>query len=91
LMVRDDSPKAQYVKSVPADNPRGITRLFPLSILTYDLLARQRIPLRFPILKALLSQNVAHHLKYMHMFHPQYVRIIKCIWRVWYRNRVSAR
>ena len=85
LMVRDDTPKDHYVKSVRVDNPSGFTRSFPLAILTYDLLVRQKIPIRFGILKALLWQNVEHHLKYMRMFHPGYVNTTRHIWRGWYK------
>jgi glycosyltransferase involved in cell wall biosynthesis len=85
LMVRDDTPKEHYVKSVRVDNPWGIARFFPLAILTYDLLFRLRIPVKFPILRALIYQNVEHHLRYMRMFHPRYMVLTRYIWYVWQR------
>jgi len=85
LMVREDTPKEHYTKSVPIDNPWGIARLFPVATMTYDLLARQRIPLKPPIFKALVYQNVEHHLRYMRMFHPHYMKITKYFWYAWGR------
>lgn len=90
LMVRDESPIEHYMKSVRVDNSRGITRLFPLAIMTYDLLLRQRIPLNYPILKALLRLNVELHFDYMRMFHPRYMRMTRYIWSMWYKY-LSAR
>jgi glycosyltransferase involved in cell wall biosynthesis len=85
LMVRDATPIEHYVKSVRVDNPWGITRLFPLAIMTYDLLVRQRVPLKSPIMKALVYLNVEHHLLYMRMFHPRYMRMTRYMWSMWYR------
>jgi glycosyltransferase involved in cell wall biosynthesis len=85
LMVRDDTPKEHYVKSVRVDNHSRLTRLFPLAPVTYDLLVRQRIPIEIGILKALISQNMDHHLRYMQMFHPRYMKITRHIWRAWYK------
>jgi glycosyltransferase involved in cell wall biosynthesis len=85
LMVREDTPKEHYTKSVRADNPWGIARLFPIAIMTYDLVVRQRIPLKFPIIKALVHQNIEHHLRYTRMFHPRYVVRTRYIWHIWYR------
>ena len=83
LMARDDTPKEHYTKSVRADNTRTITRIFPASILTYDLVIRQRIPLTLRILKALAFQNLEHHLRYMRMFHPVYVKLTGLFWKIW--------
>ena len=85
LMVRDDTPKEHYTKSVRIDNPRGIAQLFPVAIMTYDLIVRQRIPLRIPILKALVHQNIEHHLRHMQMFHPRYMVRTRYIWHIWHR------
>jgi glycosyltransferase involved in cell wall biosynthesis len=85
LMIRDETPIENYMKSVRVDNPWGIARLFPLAIMTYDLLVRQRIPFKLPILKALVHQNVELHLAYMRMFHPRYVMLTKCVWYLWDR------
>jgi glycosyltransferase involved in cell wall biosynthesis len=85
LMVRDDTPNEHYRKSVRADNPWGIARLFPLAIMTYDLLIRQKIPMTRPILKALVYLNVDHHLLYMRMFHPSYMILTSYMWRMWDR------
>jgi glycosyltransferase involved in cell wall biosynthesis len=85
LMVRDETPIDHYMKSVRGDNPRGITQLFPLAIMTYDLVVRQRMPLKSPVLKALFSLNIELHLTYMRVFHPRYIRITRPIWRAWYK------
>jgi glycosyltransferase involved in cell wall biosynthesis len=89
LMVRDETPYEHYRRSVRVDNPRGIARLFPLAIMTYDLFARQRIPLRSSILKALIYQNIDHHVHYMRMFHPYYIKITKHIWCKWDKHLSS--
>jgi glycosyltransferase involved in cell wall biosynthesis len=83
LMVRDQTPPEHYVKSIRVDNRWVITRLFPLSIMTHDLLMRQRLPRSLPILKALLYINVEYHILYMRMFHPHYMRITNRIWSIW--------
>jgi len=85
LMHREDTPKDHYTKSVPVDNPWGVARLFPLAIMTYDLLVRQRIPVKSPILKALVHQNVEHHVRSMRMFHPRYVMLTKYLRYMWRR------
>jgi glycosyltransferase involved in cell wall biosynthesis len=85
LMVRDETPDEHYRKSVRLDNPWGLARLFPLASMTYDLLVRQRIPVKSPILKALVYLNVEHHIAYMRMFHPGYMMITRHIWRLWDR------
>jgi glycosyltransferase involved in cell wall biosynthesis len=85
LMVRDETPNEQYRRSVRYDNPWGIARLFPLSIMSCDLLFRQRIPLKSSILGALIYQNIDHHVFYMRMFHPHYIKITKHIWSVWFK------
>ena len=85
LMVRDETPRERYVKSIRADNSWGVARLFPLSVMTYDLLIRQRIPLTSPILKALLYLNIEYHCLYMKMFYPRYMKITRHIWAIWYR------
>jgi glycosyltransferase involved in cell wall biosynthesis len=85
LMHRDDAPKDHYTKSVRADNPWGIARLFPIAIMTYDLVVRQRIPLEIPVLKALLRQNIEHHRRYMRIFHPRYVMLTKYMRYMWKR------
>jgi glycosyltransferase involved in cell wall biosynthesis len=85
LMDRDDTPKDHYTKSVRVDNPWGIARWFPITIMTYDLVVRQRIPLKFPVLKALIRQNIEHHLRYMRIFHPRYMVLTRYVWQIWYR------
>jgi glycosyltransferase involved in cell wall biosynthesis len=85
LMVRDETPIEHYMKSVRVDNPRGITQLFPLLIMTYDLLVRQRMPLKSPVLRALLYLNVEFHISYMRMFHPRYIKLTRHMWSIWYK------
>lgn len=81
LMVRDETPSAAYVRAVRRDNPTTLGRLFPVLQMTMDLACRQRIPLRWPVLKALLKLNLEMHLGYVLEYHPRYARMIGPILR----------
>lgn len=74
LMVRDETPGIAYVKAVRRDNPPTVWQLFPVLGMTLDLLWRQRIPLRWAIVKALLRINLELHLNYALLFHPRYAK-----------------
>ncbi len=80
-MIRDETPYDAYVKAVRRDNPTVLGRLFPLLSMTADLIRRQRIPLRWPIIKALLRINLEHHRKYTLVYHPRYGRVVDPILR----------
>lgn len=67
LMVREQTPAASYMGAVRRDNPGALGRMFPVLPLTADLLFRQRIPLRWPVIKALLKLNLE-----MHAYHAAY-------------------
>ncbi len=81
LMVRDETPRAAYVNAVRRDNPTLLGRLFPVFPMTADLIRRQRIPLRWPIIKALLHTNLEMHRTYALVHHPRYGRIVDPILR----------
>lgn len=74
LMVRDETPSVAYVKNVRQENRSrfGVRRLFPLLPLTAFLVRRLRIPLRRPVLKALLKINLEAHLNYAGYNYPRY-------------------
>jgi glycosyltransferase involved in cell wall biosynthesis len=86
LMVRDETPSENYVRSVRRDNRRSITRLFPLMPMTADILFRQKVPIRPQVLKALLYINVEKHLEYTRLFHPRYASLMKPVWNLWRRH-----
>lgn len=81
LMARDETPTIAYVKAVRRDNPTAIGRLFPVLAMTLDLLRRQRIPLRGPVVKALLRLNLEMHLNYALVFHPRYGKAVERLLR----------
>ena len=76
LMIRDETPSGAYVKAVRRDNPSTLGRLFPMLAMTMDLVRRQRIPLRWPIIKALLRINLEHHRTYALVYHPRYGKAV---------------
>lgn len=76
LMVRDETPSAAYVRAVRRDNPTTLGRLFPVLHMTMDLIRRQRIPLRWPVLKALLKLNLEMHASYVLLYHSRYGNVI---------------
>ena len=81
LMARDETPTIAYVKGVRRDNPTAIGRLFPVLGMTLDLVRRQRIPLRRPVIKALLRLNLEMHLNYTLVFHPRYGKAVERLLR----------
>jgi glycosyltransferase involved in cell wall biosynthesis len=86
LMVRDDTPRENYLKAVRYDNSSRSSHFFPLARMNADLIFRQRIPLRPSILKALLYLNMEKHYEYMRAFHPSYANVTSPAWRFWKRN-----
>ena len=90
LMVRDETPGAAYVKAVRRDNLTILGRLFPALPMTADLIRRQRIPLRWPIIKALLRINLELHRTYALVHHPRYGRAVDPILRKYVLWRLEA-
>lgn len=73
LMVRDETPVADYIRSIDRDNAGiPLARVFPVWPMTMDLIWRQRIPLTWPILRALINLNLRFHCDYASMYHPHY-------------------
>jgi len=99
LTFRDDTPASEYLAAIQKDNPTRIGRMFPLLPMTCDLVRRQKIPLSFPIIAALINLNVdyslahaayrANRLKrplgFAHKFWKQRIG-----WRLGTRNRDEA-
>ena len=75
LMVRDDTPLQAYMVQIRRHARWWLERVIPLLPMTIDLLFRQRIPLRPPVLKALLYANLVLHFEYAQAFHPRYARL----------------
>ena len=90
LMIRDETPGAAYVKAVRRDNPTVLGRLFPALPMTADLVRRQRIPLRWPVIKALLRINLDLHLLYALAYHPRYGKAVDPILRKYVLWRLEA-
>jgi glycosyltransferase involved in cell wall biosynthesis len=61
LMIRDETPSAQYSKSVSRDHPDLLHRLFPALAMTAYLCKARRIPLKRPICRALVQLNLRMH------------------------------
>lgn len=61
LLVREQTPAASYIAAISRDNPGALGRLFPVLPMTADLVFRQRIPLHWPVIKALLKINLEMH------------------------------
>jgi glycosyltransferase involved in cell wall biosynthesis len=75
LMVRDETSLQAYMIMIRHHARWWLERVVPLLPMSLDLLFRQRIPLRLPVMKALLSINIAMHFHYAREFHPRYARI----------------
>lgn len=75
LMVRDETPHRAYMIMIRRQARFWVERVVPLLPMSLDLLFRQRIPLRWPVLKSLLYINIAMHFQYVQEFHPSYARV----------------
>jgi len=75
LMVRDETSVQDYMIQIRRHARWWLERVIPLLPMTLDLLFRQRIPRRAPVLKALLFTNISMHFKYAQEFHPRYAKI----------------
>jgi glycosyltransferase involved in cell wall biosynthesis len=90
LMTRDETPGAAYVKAVRRDNPTLLGRLFPALPMTAYLVRHQRIPLRWPVVKALLRINLDLHLLYALVYHPRYGKAVDPLLRRYVLWRLEA-
>lgn len=72
LIVRDLTPNDAYMAMIREHARSWLERLLPVLPMTRHLIFRQRIPLRLPILRALLHINLQMHLMYAWTFHPRY-------------------
>jgi glycosyltransferase involved in cell wall biosynthesis len=77
LMVRDETPKIAYTLGAHRDNTSMLGRLLPVLAMTVDLIRRQRVPLRWPVIKALLKINLEKHLEYALLYSPRYGKAIR--------------
>jgi glycosyltransferase involved in cell wall biosynthesis len=81
LLYREAPEPGRYSAQVRNDNSWILTRLFPLTPLTYQLM--KRLPNRYLhyILMDLVRLNRAHHRSYMQSFHPRSLRTEEAIYR----------
>jgi glycosyltransferase involved in cell wall biosynthesis len=86
LMIRDETPNENYIRSVRTDNLTSMGRIFPLLPMTTDLIFRQRVPITMKIIKAFLNINIEAHMHYMSVFHPRYGYCTKNLRRFWRRH-----
>lgn len=90
LMVRDETPHQVYVIMMRRHARWWLERIVPLLPMSLDLLVHQRIPLRLPVVKALLYLNLTMHFDYALAFHPRYAKVEPFVrrhllWRLSYR------
>jgi glycosyltransferase involved in cell wall biosynthesis len=80
LLYREAPEHGRYSDRVRNDNSWILTRLFPLTPLTYQLM--KRLPTRYlrHIVMDLVRLNRAHHKSYMQKFHPRGLRIEEAIY-----------
>jgi glycosyltransferase involved in cell wall biosynthesis len=81
LLLREETPSAAYLARARRDHVTALGRLFPLIAMTVDVLWRLRVPLRWPIIRALLRINLQRHLDYVSIYHPRYNKIIGSLLR----------
>jgi glycosyltransferase involved in cell wall biosynthesis len=72
LIVRDLTPLYAYMVMIREHARSRLERLLPVLPMTRDLIFRQKIPLRLPIIRALLHINIQMHLMYARTFYPRY-------------------
>lgn len=89
LMVRDQTSFQSAMALIRRDARWWLERVFPQLPMTLDLLFRKRIPLRWPVLKALLGRNIDMHFQYTSVYHPRYTAMVRpflhrhLFWRFW--------
>lgn len=72
LMHRELTPSDAYVRYVRRDNKSSLSRFLPILPLTWGLLRRPDAPRSWPVLRALLKQNLEYHLKYAKAYLPRW-------------------
>lgn len=72
LMHRELTPPDAYVRYVRRDNKSSLSRFLPILPLTWGLLRRPDAPRSWPVLRALLKQNLEYHLKYAKAYLPRW-------------------
>lgn len=77
LLMRDQTPLSAYIAAIKRDNRSALRRVFPVLEMTADLVLRQRIPLRWPVIKALLKLNLEMHTFYAGRDHGRYGETMK--------------
>ena len=81
LLYREAPEHGRYSKRVRNDNSWMLTRLFPLTPLTYQLIKRLPSSYLGYIFMDLVRLNREHHKSYMQIFHPRSLRIEEAIYR----------
>jgi glycosyltransferase involved in cell wall biosynthesis len=75
LMVRDETSLQAYMIMIRRYAGWWLERVIPLLPMSLDLLFRQRIPRRLPVVKSLLYSNITMHFEYAREFHPRYAKL----------------
>lgn len=75
LMTRDETSHQAYMIQIRRHARWWLERVVPTLPMSLDLLLRQRIPLRRPVIQALLYINIVMHFSYAREFHPRYARL----------------
>lgn len=72
LMQREVTPYINYVRNGARDIKSKVGRYFPAWPVTVDLIRRVHIPLRWPVIRALLYLNAVGHLEFISAYHRRY-------------------
>lgn len=75
LMIREETPLRDYMVMIRRHARGWLGRVLPLLAMDRDLIFRQKIPLRPPVVKALLHINIAMHFLYVGEHHPRYAKV----------------
>ena len=75
LMVREETPLPDYMVMIRRHARGWLERVLPMLPMSRDLIFRQKIPLRLPVVKALLHVNLSMHFLYVGSRCPRYARI----------------
>jgi glycosyltransferase involved in cell wall biosynthesis len=75
LMVREETPLQDYMVMIRHHARGWLERVLPMLPMSRDLIFRQKIPLRLPVLKALLHVNLSMHFLYVGSRCPRYAGV----------------
>ncbi len=75
LMIRDETSHEAYMIMIRDKAPSLLQRWLPLLPMTRDLVFRQKVPLRWPVIKILFYANISMHFLYARAFHPRYAKL----------------